>query len=139
MWPLHILMYMKCCCPFRTQEQIFLQNFENIFACQGIVSHSTLSHHEAVCVSGHQPICHFDPQSVLPAAKYRKQWNVRYFPKIIYHMQDTLCKIFVITSVTVLFTGFVGLIKLPAWISQRACQSSDGASALLSCCMYDKH
>jgi hypothetical protein len=38
-------------------------------------------------------------------------------------MQDTLCKIFVIISVAVLFTGFVGLIKLPAWTRQRACAS----------------
>jgi hypothetical protein len=45
--------FYSCCCPFRTQQQIFLQNFENIFACQGVVSHSTLSHHEAVCMSGH--------------------------------------------------------------------------------------
>jgi len=53
-------------------------------------------------------------------------------------MQDTLCKIFVIASVAVLFTGFVGLIKLPAWISQREFQSADGASAFFSCFMY-KH
>jgi len=54
-------------------------------------------------------------------------------------MQDTLCKIFVTASVAVLFTGFVGLIKLSAWLSQTAYQSADGASAFFSCLMYDKH
>jgi hypothetical protein len=47
---------------FRIQQQIFLQNFENLFACQGVVSHSTLSQHEAVCMTGHQPIGNFDHQ-----------------------------------------------------------------------------
>ena len=54
-------------------------------------------------------------------------------------MPDTMCKMCVIASVAVLFTGasFVGLINLPAWTSQRACvsQQMEQESCFHALCM----
>jgi hypothetical protein len=37
MWPAQVLIVKKFCCPFRTQEQTFLQNIENLLVCQRVV------------------------------------------------------------------------------------------------------